>query len=539
MTQTTPSPTGSAQGAAHLPEHVDVLVVGAGLSGIGAAVRILEHNPGIELALLEGREATGGTWDLFRYPGVRSDSDMYTLSFPFRPWTGEQAIADGASILDYLRETSRQYGIDRRTHHGCQVVAASWSTPEQRWTVEIETTGDDGPVRRQVTTSYLHLGSGYYDYDAPHDAGFAGRDDFRGDIVHPQFWPEDLQTDGKRVVVIGSGATAVSLVPALAETAEQVTMLQRTPSYVFAVPERDAMVQGLRRVLPAKVVHTIARAKNLIMQGFLYQLSRVRPAAAKQIVMGDLRRRLPQETIDEHFTPPYDVWDQRLCAVRSGDLFEVIRSGAVEMATGHIDRFVPEGVRLTDGRVIEADVVVTATGLRLKALGGIDFDVDGEHTPLATTFAYRGLMVGGVPNVSMTVGYVNASWTLRADLVSTYVARLVRHMRDNGYGVAMPVAPEGMTAKPILDLCAGYVQRAIGAFPKAGDRAPWTMPQSYVRDVRIFRAADVTEDMFFLPEGADGVRLPATAHAPAELALPGSSSNVDGSAGDLAEQVPA
>lgn len=532
MSTTSSAPTASE---ATLPAEVEVLVVGAGLSGIGAAYRIQEANPGIDYVVLEGREASGGTWDLFRYPGVRSDSDMYTLSFPFRPWTSKQAIADGDEILDYIRETARDAGIDRRIRYGCTVVAAEWSTPDQRWTVTVRTAEGE----RTIRTGYIHLGSGYYDYESPHDAGFVGTEDFAGEIVHPQFWPEDLDHAGKRVVVIGSGATAVSLVPAIAQTAASTTMLQRTPSYVFQVPGEDVIVQGLRKALPAKAVHRIARAKNVGMQGFLYQLSRVQPKAAKAIVMGDLKRHLPQDVIGEHFTPPYDVWDQRLCAVRSGDLFEVIQEGTARVVTGHIDRFVPEGVRLTDGRVVEADIVVTATGLRLKALGGIDFRMDGAEVPLAKTFAYRGLMVAGVPNVSMTVGYTNASWTLRADLVSRYVARLIRHMRDHGYGVAMPVAPEGMAAAPILDLTAGYIQRSIGAFPKAGDRAPWTMPQNYLKDKIAFRRADVTEDMHFVPKGAGAVTLPTGASAPESLELPGSSSNTDDSFGDHVMEVTA
>lgn len=520
--------------ATELPAEVELLVVGAGLSGIGAAYRIQEANPGIDYLVLEGREASGGTWDLFRYPGVRSDSDMYTLSFPFRPWTSKQAIADGDEILEYIRVTAREAGIDRRIRYGCTVIGAEWSTPDQRWTVTVRRSDASTAT---IRTGYIHLGSGYYDYESPHDAGFLGTEDFAGQILHPQFWPEDLDLSGKRVVVIGSGATAVSLVPAIAKEAASTTMLQRTPSYVFQVPGEDVIVQGLRKALPAKAVHRIARAKNVGTQSFFYGLSRRRPAAAKAIVMGDLKRHLPEDVIGQHFTPPYDVWDQRLCAVRGGDLFEVIQEGEAQVVTGHIDRFVPEGVRLTDGRVVEADVVVTATGLRLKALGGIDFRVDGAEVPLAETFAYRGLMLGGVPNVSMTVGYTNASWTLRADLVSRYVARLIRHMRDHGYGIALPVAPEGMGARPILDLTAGYVQRAIGAFPKAGDRAPWTMPQSYVKDKIVFRRADVTQDMHFVPEGASGVTLPKGASAPASLDLPGSSSNTDDSLGDTVVEV--
>ncbi|NYF98459.1 flavin-containing monooxygenase [Janibacter cremeus] len=513
-----------------LPERVDVLVVGAGLSGIGAAHRIIEANPDIELALVEAREVTGGTWDLFRYPGVRSDSDMFTLSFPFRPWTGRKAIADGADILDYIRETADETGVAELVHTGCRVSSASWSSEQQEWTVDLDTS--DGP--RQVRAGFVHLGSGYYDYEQTHDPGFEGVEDFAGQVIHPQFWPQDLDHAGKRVVVIGSGATAVTVVPAMAGTAAHVTMLQRTPSYVFDQPSVDPFVQLLRRHFGPATVQSVTRVKNLGLQTFLYQLSRRRPTAAKKIVQGNLSRFLPREIIDEHFDPPYDVWDQRLCAVPDGDLYAQIRRGAVSVVTGHVDRFVPEGVRLTDGRVVEADIVVTATGLLMKALGGIRFVVDGAQVPLARRFAYRGLMLAGVPNVTMTVGYVNASWTLRADLVSRYVAALVRHMRDRGLGVAVPVAPDGMTAGPILDLTSGYVQRVISQFPKVGDRAPWTMPQNYIKDTIAFRRADVTRDMHFVPVGAKGAPLPVGAQAPQELPLPGSSSNLDDSLGDRA-----
>lgn len=534
MASQTPTTTLATKNFADLPESVDVLVVGAGLSGIGAAYRIAERNPGISYAVVEARAATGGTWDLFRYPGIRSDSDMFTLSFPFHPWSRREAIADGGTIRDYIRETAAETGVAEHIYTGCPVVAMDWSGETQRWTVTV--VGEGGS--REISAGYVHLGSGYYDYESPHDAGFVGVEDFAGQVVHPQHWPEDLDLTGKRVVVIGSGATAVSLVPAVAELAAHTTMLQRTPSYVFQVPQRDGLVNGLRRIgLSDRAVNKVGRAKSLGLNGFLYSMSRRAPERANGLVLGDLRRRLPQDMVEEHFTPPYDVWDQRLCAVRDGDLFSAIRSGAADVVTGHIERFEAGGVRLTDGRLVEADVVVTATGLRLKLLGGVEVSVDGAKVPLATAFAYRGLMLAGVPNMSMTVGYVNASWTLRADLVSVYVARLVAHMREHGYGMAVPVAPPGMAAAPILDLTAGYVQRAVAALPKVGDRAPWTMPQSYLVDRRAFRRADVTEDMFFAPAGATGVKIPASAPAPETLDLPGSSSNTDGSAGDVVVEV--
>lgn len=503
-----------ARTAAALPDHLDVVIVGAGLSGIGTAYRLQEGLPLMRYAILESRAASGGTWDLFRYPGVRSDSDMYTLSYPFRAWRGRKAIADGADILEYIRATARESRIDEHIHYDCRVTSSAWSTAEQRWTITIASTGPDGPPQeRQITAGHLHLAAGYYDYETPHQPQFDGLDAFVGEVVHPQFWPEDLDHTGKRVVIIGSGATAVTLLPSMTERAAHVTMLQRTPSYIFAVPGRDRLVQTLGEVLPKKVTHRLARAKNIGVQGFFYRLSRVSPAAAKAVVMGDLGRRVSQEDIAEHFIPPYGVWDQRLCAVPDGDLFQALRSGAGSVVTGHIERFVPEGIRLTDGRLVEADLVITATGLQMKALGGVRLEVDGAEAPVESAYAYRGMMLSGLPNLTLSIGYTNASWTLRADLISRYVVRLLTHMRDEGHGVAVPIAPPGMESGPIMDLASGYVQRAIDRFPKVGDRAPWIVPQSYVRDSLDFGRADVTEAMHFIPRDSDAGGLPPTALA--------------------------
>jgi monooxygenase len=514
------------RGIDDLPEEVDVLVVGAGLSGIGFACRLAEGCPDLSYAVVEARADLGGTWDLFRYPGVRSDSDMFTFSYPFRPWAGKESLARGEDILGYLRDTAREHGIEDRIHYGCRVVAASWSTSEQRWTVDIESAEPEQPgelegggavTRSRVRAAYVHLASGYYRYDTGFEPGFEGRESFAGRVVHPQFWPPDLDPTGLRIVVIGSGATAVTLVPALAQGAAHVVMLQRTPTYIFTVPAADAVAAGLRRLLPARAAHRVVRAKNVAVQSAIYRLSRRRPALARRLIMSDVRRRLPHDLVAEHFDPPYGVWDQRLCAVPDGDFFEAILAGRASVVTGHIDRFVPEGVRLTDGRVVEADVVVTATGLVMAVLGGVELTVDGAPVRPAQTFAYRGTMLSGVPNASMTVGYVNASWTLRADLVARFVVRLLRHLRDHRIGVAVPVAPEGMRAGPVLDLRSGYVQRTVDAFPKVGDRGPWTLPQSYLHDRRAFPRARLEEDMVFVPEGADRVALPTGAPAPASL----------------------
>ncbi len=514
----TDSPAGP-KGVVDLPQEVEVLIVGAGLSGIGMAFRLGEACPDLAYAVVEARAVSGGTWDLFRYPGVRSDSDMFTLSFPFRPWKGRDSIARGGDILEYLRTTSRELGIEERIHYGCKVVGAAWSTREQRWTVQIVSETAEGEVRREVRAAYVHVASGYYSYAAGYTPDLPGREDFAGRLVHPQFWPEDLDHAGKRVVVIGSGATAVTLVPALAAEAGHVVMLQRTPSYVFTVPGSDPIANRLRRVLPDGVAHKVIRGKNVATQSLLYRVSRRRPAWARRFIMSDVRRRLPEDVVDEHFQPPYGVWDQRLCAVPDGDFFEAIQSGKASVVTGHIDRIEPTGVRLTDGRVVEADIIVTATGLQLQALGGAQLAVDGEPVCLGERYAYRGAMLSGVPNLSMTVGYVNASWTLRADLVARWVARLIRHLRDHRLGVAVPIAPDGMRAGPILELTAGYVQRAIGDFPKVGDREPWTLVQSYLRERSVLRHADVRDDMVFLPVGAEVERLPHSATAPADLGV--------------------
>jgi monooxygenase len=511
-------PTGNRKGLADLPAEVDVLVVGAGLSGVGMGYRLHESCPDLSYAIVEARADLGGTWDLFRYPGVRSDSDMYTFSYPFRPWHGRDSLAKGGDILDYVRATARELGVDERIHYGCKVVGGSWSTPEQRWTLDIEASTAQGEVvRRQVRAAYLHLASGYYRYDVAYEPTFEGRSEFAGRIVHPQFWPEDLDYAGKRVVVIGSGATAVTLVPAMADAAAHVVMLQRTPTYIFTVPASDRIADGLRAVLPDAVAHRAVRAKNLALQTFVYRLSRRRPALARRLILGDVRRRLPEDVVREHFLPPYGVWDQRLCAAPDGDLFEAVRGGTASVVTGRIDRFVQEGIRLTDGRLVEADVIVTATGLVMAVAGGVELTVDGEPVRLAESFAYRGAMLSGVPNASMTVGYTNASWTLRADLVARYVVRLLRHMRDYRLGIAVPVAPEGMRAGPILELSSGYVQRTIDDFPKVGDRAPWTMSQSYLHDRSAFPKADIAADMVFYPVGSNVTSLPEGAPAPVSL----------------------
>ena len=483
-----------------LPDHVDVLVVGAGLSGIGFGVRMTMECPTKSFVIVEARAASGGTWDLFRYPGVRSDSDMFTLGYPYRPWDGEKSIADGPDILTYVRETAAAYGIDQKIRYRCKVVDSSWDSAKALWSVDIEQTdaATGATQLHTITTNFLHLCSGYYRYESTYQPTFEGREDFAGTIVHPQFWPEDLDYTGKRVVIIGSGATAVTLLPAMADQAAHVTMLQRSPSYVISQPGTDPIANFLRKRLPAKTAATIIRGKNIASTSGFYQLTRRRPKMAKALLRAGLKHaKLDEQTIAEHFTPRYDPWDQRLCAVPSGDLFEALHGGKASIVTHTIDRFVPDGIKLTNGEVVPADIIVTATGLDLLPLGGMSIKIDGEPISMKDTFAYRGYLLDGVPNAALTVGYINASWTLRADLVARSVCRLLNYMDTQGYAVATPRAPKGMTARPLLDLPAGYVLRAMDRMPKQGDRDPWRIRQNYMVEARTLPKADLAEDMQF------------------------------------------
>jgi monooxygenase len=474
-------------------EHVDVLIVGAGLSGIGAACHLEEDRPGTTYAVLEARAAMGGTWDLFRYPGIRSDSDMFTLGYSFRPWTDPQAIADGTSIRRYIQETAREYGVDAKIRYHHKVLGAEWSTDDARWTVTVERS--DTGERLTITCGWLSVCSGYYRYDEGFTPRFEGADTFRGQVIHPQHWPEDLDVTGKRVVVIGSGATAVTLVPSLAPQAEHVTMLQRTPTYVVALPARDKLAERLRRWLPARALYPVVRWKAVLLSMFSYQLSRRRPAVMKKVLRKAQEKQLPAGyDVDTHFTPPYDPWDQRMCVVPDGDLFRTIREGKASIVTDRIARFDETGIRLESGEHLDADVIVTATGLNLLPVGGMTLTVDGAPVELGETVSYKGMMISGVPNFTLTIGYTNASWTLKADLVARYVTRLLEHMERNGYAVATPLAPADPEREPFLGLSSGYVQRSLDQLPKQGGRAPWKLYQNYIRDVVLIRRSPVEDE---------------------------------------------
>ena len=471
-------------------EHADVIIVGAGLSGIGAACHLKRECPGRSFTILEARDAIGGTWDLFRYPGVRSDSDMHTLGYDFKPWTDAKAIADGPSILDYVRETARENGLMESVRFGHRVRSARWDSDEARWTVTVDRVGDG---RVEIVGNFLYLCSGYYDYERGHAPGFDGQENFGGQIVHPQFWPETLDHTGKRVVIIGSGATAMTLAPAMAETGARVTMVQRSPTYVISRPDTDKVANSLRRWLPARLAYAITRWKNVVMQRMFYRQTRVRPAKVKSQLLGLVRRHLgPDYDVATHFTPRYDPWDQRLCLIPNADLFRAIKSGALEVVTDHIDRFTEHGIELASGRELPADIVVTATGLRLAVMGGVTFTVDGKRVNFPDTTVYKGMMYSDVPNLVQTFGYINASWTLRADLTARYVCRLLNRMAKSGTRQCTPRLRDedrDMPRRPwIDDFSSGYMQRSMHLFPKQGDRDPWRHAQDHAVDKKLTRA---------------------------------------------------
>ncbi len=500
----TASTASEAASDASPQQHVEVLIVGAGLSGIGAACHLQTDAPGTSYAILEARGASGGTWDLFRYPGIRSDSDMFTLGYRFRPWTARESIAGGDAILRYVRDTAAEYGVDEHIRYHHRVESAAWSSETARWTVSIERT--DTGERTTATCTFLYLCSGYYRYDEGYTPSWPNQDVFTGQVVHPQHWPEDLQLDGKRVVVIGSGATAVTLVPALADSGAQVTMLQRSPSYVMSLPGGDPIADLLRRVLPERRAYAAIRWKNIKTATAIYQLSRRYPERIRALLRKGAVKRLPAGyDIDTHFTPTYDPWDQRMCLVPEGDLFAAIRSGRADIVTDQIQSFTPRGLRLASGAELDADIVVTATGLNLLPLGGIPLTVDGEPVKISERVAYKGMMLDGVPNLAFAVGYTNASWTLKVDLVSAYVAGLIARMKRDDTRLVTPRLPaEQMRTAPLIDMTSGYFQRSRHTLPLQGDRPPWRLQQHYAKDAPLFRGPNVHEQLEFqrLPQHA-------------------------------------
>jgi monooxygenase len=474
-------------------EHFDVLIVGAGLSGIGAACHLQKRCPGRSFAIVEARERMGGTWDLFRYPGIRSDSDMFTLGYGFKPWEQAEAIADGPSIRAYIDETAREHGLEQRIRYGQRVVRAEWNSDSAHWSVELEHSGGE---RSRLSCGFLYGCTGYYRYDEGYTPDFPGLERFGGQLVHPQHWPEDLDYAGKRVVVIGSGATAVTLLPSMAQTAAHVTMLQRSPSYVLSVPGKDPLAALLRRLLPKHAAYAAIRWKNVLLMNTLYGISRRWPKFMRGVLRRSAQRNLPAGyEVDVHFNPSYEPWDQRMCFVPDNDMFEALGSGRASVVTGRIETFTETGIALDSGEQLEADIVISATGLNLLALGGMSLSVDEREVDLGETVSYKGMMLSGVPNLALTLGYSNASWTLKADLVAEYVCRVLNHLSRGGYSYCTPRAPgPGVALEPFLDLKSGYVLRAVDALPKQGASAPWKLNQNYPRDVRLLRYGSLEDE---------------------------------------------
>ncbi|HEY1746444.1 MAG TPA: NAD(P)/FAD-dependent oxidoreductase [Xanthobacteraceae bacterium] len=483
--------------------HFDVIIVGGGLSGVDAAYHLQTYCPRKSYVILEARDAIGGTWDLFRYPGIRSDSDMYTFGYSFRPWQANAAIADGASIRTYIRDTAETYGIDRKICFGHRVKRASWSSATAQWTIEAERGSGGKPV--SFTCDFLLGCTGYYDYVEGYTPAFPGADNFRGRFIHPQHWPEDLDYADKRVVVIGSGATAVTIVPAIAERAAHVTMLQRSPTYVVSRPSQDALAKWLRRRLPTRTAYGLARWYNVLFGLYFYNLSRRKPQAVKNWIVKQAQLQLgPDYDVKTHFTPRYNPWDQRLCLAPDGDFFQAIKSGRAEIITDEIDAFTESGIRLRSGGEIAADIVVTATGLKLKLLGGIDIAVDGRPVDFAETMNFRGVMFSDVPNLAAVFGYTNASWTLKCDLTCAYVARLIKHMDRHDYAACTPRQRDlSIRSEPLIDFSSGYIQRAIDQFPRQGSKKPWRLYQNYVRDLFSLRFGAVGDKAIEFTRRAD------------------------------------
>ncbi len=483
-------------------EHVDVLIVGAGLSGIGAAHHLRVNCPGRSYLILEARTRIGGTWDLFRYPGVRSDSDMYTLGYSFKPWTDAKAIADGPAILEYIVQTAREEGIDRNIRFGHRVTQASWSSEDARWTLDVERIVEmpdeklPAGTSTKISCNFLFMCSGYYTYDKGYTPEFAGIEEFKGRVVHPQQWTADINFSGKRVVVIGSGATAVTLVPELAKAASEVVMLQRSPTYVVSRPSEDKIANSLRRFLPAKLAYALTRWKNVLFGMYIFNLCRKRPLLAKKGIIQRVREELgPDFDVGTHFTPRYNPWEQRLCLVPDSDMFKALKNGSARVVTDHIDRFFEKGIRLKSGAELEADLIVTATGLNLQFLGGMEIAVDGKKVVAADTMSYKGMMYRDIPNLATAFGYTNASWTLKADLTCEYVCRLLNHMQLTGNRKCTPrLTDSSVLPEPWIDFSSGYFQRAAQLFPMQGSRRPWKLHQNYAKDLLMLKFGSVTDD---------------------------------------------
>jgi monooxygenase len=476
-----------------MTEHLDVVIVGAGISGVSAAWHLQDRCPTKSYTILERRDDLGGTWDLFKYPGIRSDSDMFTLGFRFKPWRSAKSIADGADIKAYIKEAAVENRIDRHIRYRHRVVAADWSDPDNRWTLTVETDGQ----RYDITCSFLFACTGYYNYDEGYSPTFPGSEDFDGTIVHPQHWPDDLDYAGKKIVVIGSGATAITLIPALVNSGSgHVTMLQRSPTYIGSLPGVDPFAVRANRLLPDHLAHMANRWKAIAFSTFQYQLSRKAPAYMRKTLMTMAERRLPKGyDVEKHFGPRYNVWDQRLCLAPDGDFFRTIRHGKADVVTDTIDRFTKTGIKLASGEELQADIIITATGLNMQLLGGVRPSRNGVLMDLTSLMTYKGLMFSGVPNFAITFGYTNASWTLKADLVAEFVCRLLNYMDAKGFDTVEPQHPGAdVDELPFMDFSPGYFQRSMHLLPKSGSRAPWRLKQNYIFDMRTIRRGKIADE---------------------------------------------
>jgi monooxygenase len=476
---------------ATLPEHVDVLIVGSGISGIGMGCHLRREQPGKSFAILEARDAIGGTWDLFKYPGIRSDSDLQTFGFAFKPWTQEKVIAPASEILDYLNETVDEYRLREKIHFGYRVVSADFSSTEGRWTVRVQ---DRDGAESELSCSVFFAATGYYNYEGGFMPDFPGVERFSGQLIHPQHWPEDLDYAGKRVVVIGSGATAMTLIPAMAPTAGHVTMLQRSPTYVVSLPSEDPVITGLKKVMSEQRAFTVARAINIKRQAIFYDLSQRFPGVMKKLLRAQTKAQLPKDyPVDIHFKPNYNPWDQRVCVVPNGDMFKALRKGTASIVTDHVKTFTETGIELVSGETLEADIVVSATGLNVFLFGGVDLSVDGSPIDLSESVAYKSMMLSGVPNFAFSIGYTNASWTLKVDLVCEHLCRILAHMKQTGEDIFMPVRDGDLELRPLMDFKAGYVQRSVAKFPKQATTEPWTVSMSWAADRKRLLQEPVTD----------------------------------------------
>ncbi len=481
--------------------HFDLVIIGAGLSGIGAACHLTRNQPNKTFSIIESREAMGGTWDLFRYPGIRSDSDMHTLGYSFKPWRDKKAIADGTAIREYIHETAAEYGIEKHIQYQSRVISAAWDSSTASWTLTIERAGDgdkrsdSNSVYEKLSCNFIYSCTGYYRYDKGYTPDFPGAEQFKGQVIHPQQWPDDLDYSGKRVVIIGSGATAITLVPSMAKTAGHVTMLQRSPTYVISRPDEDVVSRALGKILPEKLAYGLTRWKNVSLQALMYQMSRRFPKLVKRLLRKSARYWLGDDfDIDTHFNPRYNPWDQRLCLVPNGDLFRSLRKGTSSIVTDHIERFTEKGIQLKSGDFLDADIIVSATGLELLVLGGMQLSVDSKPVVIPETVGYKGMMFSDVPNFALAAGYTNASWTLKCDLTSEYVCRLLSYMDKHNYQYCVAkINDPQMQRIPFLDLASGYVDRAIDQFPKQGAKAPWRLYQNYLLDILKLRAGSVRD----------------------------------------------